>query len=176
MARSGDGLATAELRRVETMTGGLLGKPHDWRPLSPCFVVGCWGGPSVMWLPRGHRAPFQWGGVVLSPATAGQRDAVRCEIGCVTPTHRRPEIPACHCSPITIEQSRTTSSHRLGRLALRRRTPTLLSRQPPPYQSIGCMQSAAAAQVASRGLPRGREILREGPETGKEAMCELCGR
>lgn len=118
MARSGDGLATAELRRVETMTGGLLGKPHDWRPLSPCFVVGCWGRPSVMWLPRGHRAPFQWGGIVLSPATAGQRDAVRCEIGCVTPTHRRPEIPACQCSPITIEQSRTTSSHRLGRLAL----------------------------------------------------------
>lgn len=106
---------------------------------------------------------------VLSPATAGQRDAVLCEIGCVTPTHRRPEIPACHCSPTTIEQSRTTSSHRLGRLALRRRTPTLLSRQPLPYQSIGCMQSAAVAQVASRGLPRGRE--REGRETGKRCAC-----
>lgn len=34
------GLATVELRRVETMTGGLVGKRHDWRPLSPCFVVG----------------------------------------------------------------------------------------------------------------------------------------
>jgi hypothetical protein len=126
------------------MTVGLFfGQPHDWRAIVSMLLC-------RSHVARGHRAPFQWGVFVLSPATAGQRDAVLYEIGCVTPTHRRFQHGIAHRS-----RSSQAGPRRTDCPARRRRTPTLLSR-PLPYQSIGCMQSIAVAQVASRCLPRGR--------------------